>query len=78
MIAPSFDTLYLRLARAARRYHAIHRSPDEVVALAEAHWELHLARKAIAAERSRLEAVGAVYTSGDRRWLDGVGIEPSA
>ena len=75
MIPQSFDVAYQRLAGAALRYHAVSRSPDDLDTLAEAHWELHLARREIAAERARLEAIGAVYTSDDRSWLDLVGID---
>ena len=76
MIPRSFDVLYRRLEGAARRYHSVERSPDHLTALAEAHWELHLAREAVAEERARLESVGAIYTVGDRHWLDRVGIDP--
>ncbi len=74
MIAASFDTLYRRLVTAVERYHSVDRSTETVELLAEAHWELHLARRAIAEERERLESLGAIYTRDDRRWLDGVGI----
>ncbi len=75
MIPRSFDVAYQRLAGAALRYHAVPRSPDNLDALAEARWELHLARQEIAAERARLEAIGAIYTIDDRSWLDRVGID---
>jgi hypothetical protein len=75
MMPRSFDVAYQRLAGAAERYHAVQRSPDDLDALAEAHWELHLARREIAAERARLEAIGAIYTTDDRSWLDRVGID---
>lgn len=75
MIPPSFDVVYLRLAGAAQRYDAVHRSPDNLDALANAHWELHLARREMATERARLEAAGAIYTSDDRSWLDQNGID---
>jgi hypothetical protein len=76
VIPRSFTVLYQNLAGAARRYHSVERSPDHVSALAEAHWELHLARRAVAEERSRLESIGAIYTVGDRYWLDRLGIDP--
>lgn len=75
MIPRSFDVLYQRLAGAAARYHAVQRSPESLDALADAHWALHLARKEMAAERARLEALGAIYTGEDRSWLDRLGIE---
>ena len=75
MIPRSFDVAYRRLAGAALRYNAVPRSPDNLDALAEAHWELHLARREIAAERARLEAIGAIYTTDDRSWLDRLGID---
>ena len=75
MIPESFESLYRRLAGAAERYHSVEHCRDEVTILADAHRELHRARRAIAEERSRLETVGAIYTPGDRRWLDGVGID---
>lgn len=74
MIPRSFDAAYQRLAGAAERYNSVHRSPDNLETLARAHWELHVARREMAAERARLEAVGAVYTADDRSWLDGLGI----
>lgn len=75
MIPRSFDLAYQRLAGAAARYNAVQRSPDDLDALADAHWELHLARREIAAERARLEAIGAIYTADDRSWLDRLGID---
>jgi hypothetical protein len=75
VIPDSFDALYGRLARAAEAYHSVERSPDCVTTLAHAYWELHLARRAIADERSRLESSAAIYTAHDRRWLDRVGID---
>ncbi len=75
MITRSFDILYQQLTVAAHRYHSVERSPDRVAALADARWELHLARQAIADERARLEAGGFIYTAVDRRWLDGLGID---
>ena len=75
MIPRSFDVLYEQLASAARRYDSVHRSPDNLDALAQAHWELHLARREMAAERARLEEIGAIYTATDRSWLDGLGID---
>lgn len=74
MIPPSFDVLYRRLVCAAKRYHSIPRSPHNLDALADAHWELHLARRDMSAERARLEALGEIYTAGDRVWLDRLGI----
>ncbi len=75
MIPRSFEVAYQRLAGAAERYNSMHRSPDNLDALADAHWELHLARREMAAERARLEGVGAIYTADDRLWLDGLGID---
>ena len=75
MIPRSFDVAYQHLAGAALRYNAVSRSPDNLDSLAEAHWELHLARREIAAERSRLEAIGAIYTTADRSWLERLGID---
>jgi len=75
VILRSFDLMYQRLAGAAARYHSVERSPHNLDALAEAHWELHLARREIAAERARLEAIGAIYTTDDRSWLDRFGID---
>lgn len=75
MIPQSFDIAYQRLACAAERYDSVHRSPDNLAALADAHWELHLARREMAAERARLEAVGSIYTEDDRSWLDRLGID---
>ena len=75
MIPRSFDVAYRRLAGAAERYNSVQRSPDNLDALADAHWELHLARRAMASERARLESIGSIYTSDDRSWLDGVGID---
>ncbi len=74
MIPPSFDVLYRRLTGAAERYHSIRRSPHDLYALADAHWELHLARRDVAAERARLEGLGEIYTADDRAWLDRLGI----
>lgn len=74
LIRPSFDDLYRRLVCAAKRYHSIPRSPHNIDALADAHWELHLARRDMSDERARLEALGEIYTSDDRLWLDRLGI----
>ena len=75
MMPQSFDALYRRLAGAASRYNSVERSPDNLRALADAHWELHLARREIAAERDRLQMIGAIYTADDRSWLDRLGID---
>lgn len=74
MMPPSFDVAYRRLAGAAQRYNTVVRSPDNLDALAQAHWELHLARKEMAAERARLETAGGIHTAEDRSWLDRLGI----
>lgn len=75
MMPPSFDVAYRRLTGAAERYDTVERSPDNLDSLADAHWELHLARKEMAAERARLETAGAIYTAHDRSWLDRLGID---
>lgn len=75
MTSRSFDLAYRRLAGAAERYSSIERSPENLDTLARAHWELHLARREIAAERARLESIGAIYTADDRSWLDRLGID---
>lgn len=75
MIPRSFDVAYQRLAGATERYNSVQRSPENLDALADAHWELHLARREMSAERARLEDVGAIYTADDRSWLDRVGID---
>lgn len=75
MIPRSFDVLYRRLAGASARYNSIPRAPQNLDALADAHWELHLARRDMAAERARLEAFGEIYTADDRAWLDRLGID---
>ena len=74
MIPRSFDVAYRRLAGAAERYNSVQRSPDHLDALADAHWELHLARREMATERARLESIGTIYTTDDRSWLDRLGI----
>ena len=75
VISRSFDVAYRRLAGAAERYNAVERSPENLDALADAHWELHVARREMAAERARLESIGAIYTDADRSWLDRHGID---
>lgn len=74
-MSQSFDALYRRLAGAAARYCCLERSPDNLGALADAHWELHLARRDIATERARLQMLGTIYTADDRSWLDRLGID---
>lgn len=57
MIASTFDKAYGRLVRAFKRYQDVPRSPDDVVVIGDARWELHLARNAMAVERDQAHAM---------------------
>ena len=51
MITKAFDRAFARLVRAFKRHQDAPRSPEQISILADARWELHLARDAVAAER---------------------------
>ena len=59
VLTAAFDRLFERLVRVFVHYHEVHRSPSNVPEIADARWDLELARAAIAVEREAIANRGA-------------------
>ena len=59
VLTAAFDRLFERLVRVFVHYHDVHRSPSNVPEIADARWDLELARAAIAVERDVITSRGA-------------------
>jgi len=66
MFPAAFENAYVRLVRAFKRHQDVPRSVDDVVAIADARWELHVARDAMAIQRRLVHS--AIRDSPPRVW----------
>ena len=56
MVSDAFEALFTRLVTAFARHADARRRPVRLTEVAATHWQLHLARAAIAQERDRMTA----------------------